>query len=309
MPEKQTIVKAKRTASSRVFFATISVFVMLSGLSLIAASIYELFPGNEVQPLSTEPQALRSPSASSDEVLKQIDGAQDTAGLEAVVTASLTDYYGASSRVIRLCASAECFTKYSPDARSNDKIEAVASSDLSRQKDIAKTIINEISTLPQEWSASMLPEMIMISQSITYNGINRGGLNYGTHENQVVLLVDTKFINYPDYTAATLHHELFHSYKRRGLWTRDDVNGGWQTIEQRPYQSNTRSGEAYSGLVVKDGYASNYANISIEEDQAETYAFFITKLYSNKADESKINDTIASQKIEYMKSVILKDVL
>lgn len=223
------------------------------------------------------------------------------------MTSLLSDYYGSNGRVLRLCASAECFSKYSPEDKSADRINVTASTSLRKQKEAAKSIAQVVSSLPQDWSAKMLPETIMISQRITYDGVLRGGLNFGPNDNQVILLVDTKFINYPNYTEATLQHELFHSYKRRSLWMRDDINMTWQEIEPRAYKPVSQNNKAYSGLVIQNGYTSNYASMSIEEDQAETYAFYVTKIRSGEVNLKKINDSVAREKLRYMQKVILKD--
>lgn len=292
----------------RVLFFGISIFVFISGLSLVVVSLYLLVPHEgSLQQKISEPQAIRTPEDFLENAQIKIDTATSTSELEAGMSSLLSDYYGTNGRMVRLCASADCFSKYSPEDKSADRISVTASTSLRRQKEVATIIAKSLSGLPQEWSAKMLPETIMISQRITYDNVLRGGLNFGPNDNQVILLVDASFVNYPNYTEATFQHELFHSYKRRSLWKRDDINKTWQDIDPRVYKAISQQNKAYSGLVIQNGYTSNYASMSIEEDQAETYAFYVTKIRSGKTDINNINDNVAREKLRYMQKVILKD--
>jgi hypothetical protein len=308
MRKNKKIFRIQHLSPVRVLLAGISIFAFMSGASLFAVSFYQLLPlQSSFQEKITKPQAIRAPEDFFDNAQIKIDAANNTSQLEASMTSLLSDYYGLNERVIRLCASADCFSKYSPEDKSADRISVTASTSLHRQKEVATTIVQVVSSLPQGWSAQMLPETIMISQRITYDDVLRGGLNFGPNDNQVILLVDTNFVNYPNYTEATFQHELFHSYKRRKLWKRDDINITWQDIDPRVYKSLSQNNKAYSGLVIQNGYTSNYASISIEEDQAETYAFYVTKIRSGEVNLNKINDNVAREKLRYMQKVILKD--
>ncbi len=109
------------------------------------------------------------------------------------------------------------------------------------------------------------------------------------------------------YNRQCIHHELFHliDFNLNGTFVFQDL--GWLDLNPKNFTYGNGGWTAYFDKNFKniqhpkDGFVSEYATLSIDEDRAETWMYTMTDHLKDYLKQWMLEDKILEEKVKYLK--------